>query len=229
MKKYVVAAAILGGFGAAGAALAKDIVATATDAGQFTVFLEASRAAGMDKALQNPGPFTVFAPTDAAFQALPPGELDRLMKPANKQELGMVLGYHVLVGRLTAPAAGIRQMKPLPNWLGPPTTGRPERCARLHQEARAVTLGRPVVGVQHAAGRSPSLRPARGRRRWMGRELPGTTRPQRHTANRTITRRSLGPWEHQAVLIIAAANTRTSLAAIRWCDSAGRGPRERCA
>ncbi len=104
MKKYVVAAAILGGFGVAGAALAKDIVATATDAGQFTVFLKASKAAGMDKALQNPGPFTVFAPTDAAFQALPPGELDRLMKPANKQELGMVLGYHVLVGRLTAPA-----------------------------------------------------------------------------------------------------------------------------
>ncbi len=79
---------------------AKDIVATATDAGQFAVLLKAAAAAGMTKTLQGPGPFTVFAPTDAAFQALPPGTLDRLMKPENKQELGKVLGYHVLTGRL---------------------------------------------------------------------------------------------------------------------------------
>ena len=85
-----------------GIVLAKDIVATATDAGQFAVLLKATTAAGMTKTLQSPGPFTVFAPTDAAFQALPPGTLDRLMKPENKQELAKVLGYHVLTGRLTS-------------------------------------------------------------------------------------------------------------------------------
>lgn len=82
--------------------LAKDLVATATDDGQFTVLLKAVEAAGMTKALQGPGPFTVFAPTDAAFQALPPGILENLMKPENKPELAKVLGYHVLAGRLTS-------------------------------------------------------------------------------------------------------------------------------
>jgi len=109
MRKYAVAAAILGGFGVAGAALAKDIVATATDAGQFTVFLKASKAAGMDKALQNPGPFTVFAPTDAAFAALPSEVAKRLMDPANKGELAKVLSYHVLAGRLIT-----RDLGPMP-------------------------------------------------------------------------------------------------------------------
>jgi len=83
-------------------ALAKDIVATAKDAGQFAILLKAAEAAGMTKTLRSPGPFTVFAPTDAAFQALPPGTLDRLMKPENKQELAKILGYHVLTGRLTS-------------------------------------------------------------------------------------------------------------------------------
>ncbi len=83
-------------------AMAKDIVAIAKDTGQFAILLKAVEAAGMTKTLQGPGPFTVFAPTDAAFQALPPGTLDRLMKPENKQELAKILGYHVLTGRLTS-------------------------------------------------------------------------------------------------------------------------------
>ncbi|MEJ7747547.1 MAG: fasciclin domain-containing protein, partial [Luteimonas sp.] len=57
--------------------------------------------AGMDKTLSQPGPYTVFAPTDAAFNALPPGMLDMLMKPENKDMLKKVLGYHMLFGRLT--------------------------------------------------------------------------------------------------------------------------------
>lgn len=83
-------------------ASAKDIVAAARDVGQFAIVLKAVEAAGMTKILQGSGPFTVFLPTDAAFQALPPGELERLMKPENKQELAGVLGYHVVIGRLSA-------------------------------------------------------------------------------------------------------------------------------
>ena len=84
-----------------GAACAKNIVETAKASGQFTILLKAAAAAGMDKTLAQPGPYTVFAPTDAAFNTLPPGMLDMLMKPENKAMLKKVLGYHTLFGRLT--------------------------------------------------------------------------------------------------------------------------------
>lgn len=84
-----------------GTASAKDIVETARSAGQFTILLKAAAAAGLDKTLAQPGPYTLFAPTDAAFNALPPGMLDMLMKPENKAMLKQVLGYHTLFGRLT--------------------------------------------------------------------------------------------------------------------------------
>lgn len=86
---------------AAGAASAKDIVETAKAAGQFSILLKAATAAGMDKTLAQPGPYTVFAPTDAAFNALPPGTLEMLMKPENKAMLKQVLGYHTVFGRVT--------------------------------------------------------------------------------------------------------------------------------
>lgn len=85
---------------ASSAASAKNIVQTAQAAGQFTILLKAAAAAGMDKTLAEPGPYTVFAPTDAAFNALPPGMLDKLMKPENKDMLKKILGYHTLFGRL---------------------------------------------------------------------------------------------------------------------------------
>ncbi len=81
-------------------AFAKNIVDTAKAAGQFSILLKAASAAGMDKTLAQPGPYTVFAPTDAAFNALPPGMLDMLMKPENKDMLKKVLGYHTLFGSL---------------------------------------------------------------------------------------------------------------------------------
>ena len=86
---------------ASGTASSKNIVETAQAAGQFSILLKAATAAGMDRMLTQPGPFTVFAPTDAAFNALPPGMLDKLMKPENKDMLKKVLGYHTLFGRLT--------------------------------------------------------------------------------------------------------------------------------
>ena len=85
---------------AGSAAAAKDLVETAKAAGQFSILLKAATAAGLDKTLAQPGPYTVFAPTDAAFNALPPGMLEMLMKPENKAMLMQVLGYHTLFGRL---------------------------------------------------------------------------------------------------------------------------------
>jgi uncharacterized surface protein with fasciclin (FAS1) repeats len=80
------------------AAAPADIVATAAAAGQFKKLEAALKAADLVKTLQGKGPFTVFAPTDAAFNALPKGTWDDLLKPANKAKLVKVLTYHVVPG-----------------------------------------------------------------------------------------------------------------------------------
>jgi uncharacterized surface protein with fasciclin (FAS1) repeats len=80
--------------------MAKDIVQTATDAGSFKTLLTAVKAAGLVDTLEGKGPFTVFAPTDAAFAALPAGTLDKLL--ADKEALKAVLLYHVVPGAVTA-------------------------------------------------------------------------------------------------------------------------------
>jgi uncharacterized surface protein with fasciclin (FAS1) repeats len=85
---------------ASAAAMAKDIVQTATDAGSFTTLLAAVKAAGLVETLQGTGPFTVFAPTDAAFAALPAGTLDGLLK--DPAALKKILLYHVVSGAVTA-------------------------------------------------------------------------------------------------------------------------------
>lgn len=78
----------------------KDIVDTAVSAGQFNTLVQAVQAAGLVDTLKGPGPFTVFAPTDAAFAALPPGTLDALL--ANHDQLRAVLTYHVVPGKVMA-------------------------------------------------------------------------------------------------------------------------------
>jgi len=88
--------------GAAAPAAAKDIVATAIGAGQFKTLVAAVQAAGLVEALQGKGPFTVFAPTDAAFAALPAGALDSLLK--DPKALSNILLYHVLPGEVMASA-----------------------------------------------------------------------------------------------------------------------------
>ena len=77
-----------------------DIVATAKAAGTFSTLLEAATAAGLVETLQGPGPFTVFAPTDDAFAALPVGTLDKLL--ADPEALKQVLLYHVVSGKVTS-------------------------------------------------------------------------------------------------------------------------------
>jgi uncharacterized surface protein with fasciclin (FAS1) repeats len=79
-------------------AQAKDIVAIASGDGQFKTLTKALTAAGLVPTLQGKGPFTVFAPTDAAFAALPKATLDDLLKPANKAKLTKILTYHVVSG-----------------------------------------------------------------------------------------------------------------------------------
>ncbi len=76
----------------------KDIVDTAADAGSFTTLLAAAEAAGLVETLKGEGPFTVFAPTDDAFAALPEGTVETLLMPENKDQLVDILTYHVVSG-----------------------------------------------------------------------------------------------------------------------------------
>ncbi|MFN2528275.1 MAG: fasciclin domain-containing protein [Candidatus Baltobacteraceae bacterium] len=78
----------------------KDIVSNAVLSEDNKTLVAAVKAAGLVATLQGPGPFTVFAPTDEAFAALPAGMLDTVMKPENKKLLAGVLAYHVVAGRL---------------------------------------------------------------------------------------------------------------------------------
>jgi len=92
----------------------KNIVETAIDAENFTTLVKAVQAAGLVDTLSGPGPFTVFAPTDAAFSKLPSGVLDSVLK--DKEELTKILTYHVASGKYTANAA--KKMKSIPTVQG---------------------------------------------------------------------------------------------------------------
>jgi uncharacterized surface protein with fasciclin (FAS1) repeats len=98
MKKLITAAIL--SIGLTGAALAKDIVDTAVAAGNFKTLATALQAAGLIDTLKGKGPFTVFAPTDAAFAKIPKDQLDALLK--DKAALTKVLTYHVVPGKVMA-------------------------------------------------------------------------------------------------------------------------------
>ncbi len=87
---------------AATPAASSDILQTADAAGSFKTLLAAIDAAELKSTLQGDGPFTVFAPTDEAFAKLPPGTVDDLLKPENKEKLRAVLTYHVVPGKVMA-------------------------------------------------------------------------------------------------------------------------------
>jgi uncharacterized surface protein with fasciclin (FAS1) repeats len=97
MKKWLVAAALSA---ASLAAQAQDIVDVAVGAGSFKTLVTAVQAAGLVQTLKGPGPFTVFAPTDAAFAKIPKATLDALL--ADKAKLTAVLTYHVVPGAVMA-------------------------------------------------------------------------------------------------------------------------------
>jgi uncharacterized surface protein with fasciclin (FAS1) repeats len=97
-------AAVAMTLGAAQSAAAdpKDVVDTAVAAGSFKTLAKALAAADLVQTLKGAGPFTVFAPTDAAFAKLPAGTLEMLLKPENKAKLQRILTYHVVAGKVTA-------------------------------------------------------------------------------------------------------------------------------
>ncbi|MEM9579924.1 MAG: fasciclin domain-containing protein [Pseudomonadota bacterium] len=78
----------------------KDIVDVAVGAGSFGTLVAAVQAAGLVDTLKGDGPFTVFAPTDDAFAALPEGTVETLLKPENKDQLTAILTYHVVPGKV---------------------------------------------------------------------------------------------------------------------------------
>jgi len=108
----VVALAVAGGAIAAGNPMVggapmyanKNIIQNAVNSKDHTTLVAAVKAGGLVDTLQSRGPFTVFAPTNAAFAALPPGTVDTLLQPANKATLDKILTYHVVSGRLDSMA-----------------------------------------------------------------------------------------------------------------------------
>jgi uncharacterized surface protein with fasciclin (FAS1) repeats len=82
----------------------KDIIDNAVNSKDHTTLVAAVKAAGLVQTLKGPGPFTVFAPTNEAFAALPAGTVDTLLKPENKAALTKVLTYHVVAGKMDSAA-----------------------------------------------------------------------------------------------------------------------------
>jgi uncharacterized surface protein with fasciclin (FAS1) repeats len=89
----------------------KNIVDNLSAEGSFTTLIKALQATDLIATLKGAGPFTVFAPNDAAFARLPKGMLDDLLKPENKAKLASILTYHVMPGKFTA--AEVEKMKQL--------------------------------------------------------------------------------------------------------------------
>ncbi|MEW9804989.1 fasciclin domain-containing protein [Mesorhizobium marinum] len=99
MRKLLLISALGTSLFASGA-YAADIVDTASSNGSFKTLVAAVQAAGLVDTLKGAGPFTVFAPTDDAFAALPAGTIDDLLKPENKDKLTKILTYHVVSGKV---------------------------------------------------------------------------------------------------------------------------------
>jgi len=94
-----------------------DIIGTLKASGQFTILLKALDASNLTGFLQGAGPYTIFAPTDAAFQALPAGALENLMKPDNAAQLQALLAFHLI--NAGVPPAKIQGVKgPIPSASG---------------------------------------------------------------------------------------------------------------
>ena len=107
----------------------KDIIDTAVSAGSFKTLVSALKTAGLDKTLKGKGPFTVFAPTDAAFAKLPPGTLAALLK--DKKKLTKILTYHVVSGKVMA--ADVKKLKSAKTVQGQPVRISTTRGVKVNQ------------------------------------------------------------------------------------------------
>lgn len=103
----------------------KDIVSNAINSDDNKTLVAAVKAAGLVATLQGAGPFTVFAPTDEAFNALPAGTVDTLVKPENKATLTRILAYHVVPGKLDFAALASKFKR-----------GTVRRCSRRYRAKR---------------------------------------------------------------------------------------------
>jgi uncharacterized surface protein with fasciclin (FAS1) repeats len=101
MKKILILTTALG-LTLGSAFAADDIVDTAKSTGKFKTLTAALDAGGKTEMLKEKGPFTVFAPSDEAFDKLPKGTVEDLLKPENKAKLGKILAYHVMEGKVMA-------------------------------------------------------------------------------------------------------------------------------
>ena len=109
IRSFVAGAALVATLLAPTLARAADIVDTAVAAGSFNTLVTAVKAAGLVKTLKGKGPYTVFAPNDAAFAKLPPGTVESLLK--NKAKLATILKYHVVPGRVKAADVAGKSLK----------------------------------------------------------------------------------------------------------------------
>ncbi len=120
----------------AGAPAKADIVDTAVKAGNFNTLAAALKAAGLIETLKGDGPFTVFAPTDAAFAKLPAGTVEDLLKPENKEKLTAILTYHVVGAK--AMASDVSSMKSVKTLNGKELTLKVED-GKVHVDNATVT------------------------------------------------------------------------------------------
>lgn len=126
----------------------QDIVHTAIAAGQFKTLTAAIAAAGLTPTLEGEGPFTVFAPTDAAFAKLPPGTVQDLLKPENKAKLVAILTYHVVPGKLMA--ADVAKDKELTTVNGAPLEIAATSGAVMVDNAKVIATDIPASnGIIH--------------------------------------------------------------------------------
>ncbi len=116
----------------------KDIIDNAVNSKDHTTLVAAVKAAGLVDTLKGPGPFTVFAPTNEAFSALPAGTVDTLLKPANKPTLVKVLTYHVVPGRYDA--AALMQMIKAGNGRATLTTANGETLTAMMRGSHVVVM-----------------------------------------------------------------------------------------
>lgn len=146
------------------------IVDTAVSAGSFKTLTKALTAAGLIDALKGPGPFTVFAPTDAAFAKLSPGVVDGWLKPEAKDKLVALLKHHVVEGKVTAQEAEGKKIMPK-SMQGDPLhidgmNGLSVNGAKVTKAGIACTNGLihvidTVLTVKSAAPASEAARPAK--------------------------------------------------------------------
>ena len=116
----------------------KDIIDNAVNSRDHTTLVAAVKAAGLVDTLKGPGPFTVFAPTNDAFAALPAGTVDTLLKPANKPTLVKVLTYHVVPGRYDA--AALMQMIQAGNGRATLTTANGQTLTAMMRGPNVVVM-----------------------------------------------------------------------------------------